>query len=76
MERELPFASTSDYLDVLLSGEHLACLNRSIRFAYLPSFAMQTAFPFSDYYDGSVTIGLSPLRPSRVPCELNVSRPT
>jgi len=29
-----------DYLDVLLSGEHHACLKRSMRFVYLPSFAM------------------------------------
>lgn len=40
VERELPFASTSDYLYVLLSGEHHACLKRSMRFVYLPSFAM------------------------------------
>ena len=28
---------------------------------------MCRAFPGSDYYEGSVTIGVSPLRPSRVP---------
>ena len=28
---------------------------------------MYRAFPGSDYYEGSVTIGVSPLRPSRVP---------
>ena len=28
---------------------------------------MCRAFPGSDYYEGSVTLGVSPLRPSRVP---------
>ena len=28
---------------------------------------MCRAFPDSDYYEGSVTLGVSPLRPSRVP---------
>ena len=28
---------------------------------------MWTAFPSSDYYEDSVTIGVSPRRPSRVP---------
>ncbi len=31
---------------------------------------MCRAFPGSDYYEGSVTIGLSPRRPSRVPLTL------
>ncbi len=34
---------------------------------YLPSFAMYRAFPGSDYYEGSVAVGLSPRRQSRVP---------
>ena len=31
---------------------------------------MWTAFPSSDYYEDSVTIGVSPRRPSRVPLTL------
>ena len=34
--------------------------------AACPPFAMYRVFPGSDYYEGSVTIGFSPLRPSRV----------
>ena len=33
---------------------------------------MWTAFPSSDYYEDSVTIGVSPRRPSRVPLTLGV----
>ena len=33
---------------------------------HLPSFAMCRAFPGSDYYEGSVAIGVSPRRQSRV----------
>jgi hypothetical protein len=32
----------------------------------LPPFAMQTAFPFSDYYGGSERIGLASRSVSRV----------
>ena len=39
---------------------------------HLPPFAMWAAFPSSDYYGGSVTIGLSTRRRSRVPCVLDV----
>ena len=39
---------------------------------YLPPFAMWPAFPTSDYYGGSVAIGLSPLRQSRISCMLDV----
>src|SRR5262249_61621851 len=34
---------------------------------HLPSFAMWTAFPSADYYEGSVVVGLAPRRRSRVP---------
>ena len=37
------------------------------RLNHLPSFAMCRAFPGSDYYEGSVAIGVSPRRQSRVP---------
>ena len=33
---------------------------------------MSLAFPTADYYGGSVTLRLSPLRPSHVPCGLNI----
>src|SRR3954449_4464283 len=35
--------------------------------SHLPPFAMWPAFPTSDYYGGSVALGLSPRRQSRVP---------
>jgi len=34
------------------------------------------ALPTSDYYGDSVTLGLAPVRPSRVPLVLNVSSMT
>ena len=34
---------------------------------YLRPFAMRTAFPASDYYDRSVTLGLAAFRRSHVP---------
>src|SRR5438876_1087578 len=39
---------------------------------HLPPFALWTAFPFSDYYGGSVALRLSPVRRSRVPCVADV----
>ena len=39
---------------------------------HLPSFAMYRAFPGSDYYEGSVAIGVSPRRQSRVPLTLGM----
>jgi hypothetical protein len=41
--------------------------------ADLPPFALQWVLPIPDYYDGSVTMGLAPGRPSRVPVVLHVS---
>ena len=38
----------------------------------LPPFALQWVLPISNYYDGSVTLGLAPRRPSRVPVVLHV----
>ena len=38
----------------------------------LPPFALQWVLPIPDYYDGSVTLGLAPCRPSRVPVVLHV----
>ena len=43
---------------------------------HLSPFAMEWAFPTSDYYGDSVTLGLAPVRPSRVPLVLNVSSVT
>ena len=43
---------------------------------HLSPFAMWTALPSSDYYGDSVTLGLAPVRPSRVPLVLNVSSVT
>lgn len=40
--------------------------------ASLSHFPLQTAFPFSEYYWDSVTIGGAPVRPSRFPCVMNV----
>ena len=42
----------------------------------LSPFAMWPALPTSDYYGDSVTMGLAPVRPSRVPLVLNVSSAT
>ena len=47
--------SRHEYLPVIFRRNHLS------------SFAMCRAFPGSDYYEDSVTIGVSPRRPSRVP---------
>src|ERR1700738_4027086 len=35
---------------------------------YLPPFPVWPAFPSSEYYGGSVPLGLSPFRESRIPC--------
>jgi hypothetical protein len=43
---------------------------------HLSPFAMWRAFPTSDYYGDSVTLGLAPVRPSHVPLVLNVSSVT
>ena len=42
----------------------------------LSPFATWPALPTSDYYGDSVTVGLAPVRPSRVPLVLNVSSMT
>jgi hypothetical protein len=43
---------------------------------HLSPFALYAAFPRSDYYEDSVTVGLAPRRRSRVPLRLNVSSAT
>ncbi len=43
---------------------------------HLSPFALWTALPHSDSYGDSVTLGLAPIRPSRVPRVLNVSSVT
>ena len=43
---------------------------------HLSPFALWPAFPTPDYYGDSVTVGLAPVRPSRVPLVLNVSSVT
>ena len=50
---------------------HLAPFPRSYT-VNLPPFALQWVLPIPDYYDGSVTVGLAPGRPSRVPVVLHV----
>ena len=40
----------------------------------LPPFALQWVLPIPDYYDGSVSVGLAPFRPSHVPVVLHVQR--
>ena len=42
----------------------------------LSPFATWPALPAADYYGDSVTVGLAPVRPSRVPLVLNVSSVT
>jgi hypothetical protein len=49
------------YFDIFGSSDHRSPL------------AMWRAFLTSDYYGDSVTLGLAPFRPSRVPLVLNVS---
>jgi hypothetical protein len=39
---------------------------------HLPPFAMRPAFPASDYYGGSVAVGLSPRRRSRISSVIDV----
>ena len=51
-------------------------LVNSMQPPYKLSFAMCRAFPGSDYYEGSVTIGVSPLRPSRVPLTVGIGLAT
>ena len=36
--------------------------------SHLPPFAMWSAFPTADYYGGSVAMGVSPFRRSRISC--------
>ena len=55
---------------------HLAPLALSQMSPSLSPFAMWWAFPTPDYYGDSVTLGLAPVRPSRVPLVLNVSSAT
>ncbi len=54
-----------------------------LRSNHLLPFALRTAFPSSlagrdsgDYYGHSVTMGLAPVRPSRIPHALDVSSVT
>src|SRR5437588_1741728 len=58
-------AFTDDPQDSFGSA-HLAHLPVLSDRRHLPPFAMWPAFPTSDYYGGSVTIGLAPHRPSHV----------
>jgi hypothetical protein len=53
---------------------HLAYLTVVVNREHLCPFALRAAFPLSlvgrdshDYYEHSVTVGLAPLRPSRIP---------
>jgi hypothetical protein len=55
------------------------CISHPLAFQMVPSlspFAMWPALPAADYYEDSVTMGLAPVRPSRVPLMLNVSSAT
>jgi hypothetical protein len=54
---------------------HLAPLAFAMSSSLSP-FAMWPALPASDYYGDSVTVGLAPVRSSRVPWVLNVSSAT
>jgi hypothetical protein len=54
---------------------HLAPLAFEMSSSLSP-FAMWPALPTPDYYGDSVTMGLAPFRPSRVPLVLNVSSMT
>jgi hypothetical protein len=57
----------------------LLCISHPWPFRLSPSlspFATWPAFPAFDYYGDSVTMGLAPGRPSRVPLVLNVSSMT
>src|SRR5439155_20287285 len=55
-----PAAFTDDPQDSL-GFTHLAYLPVLSDRRHLPPFAMWSAFPTSDYYGGSVTIGLAPI---------------
>ena len=52
------------------------CISHPFAFEVSPSlspFATWPALPAANYYGDSVTMGLAPVRPSRVPLVLNVS---
>ena len=56
-----------------------SCISHPLAFEMSPSlspFATWPALPAADYYGDSVTMGLAPVRPSRVPLVLNVSSAT
>ena len=56
-----------------------SCISHPLAFQMSPSlspFATWPALPAADYYGDSVTLGLAPVRPSRVPLALNVSSVT
>jgi Histidine kinase-, DNA gyrase B-, and HSP90-like ATPase len=61
-------AFTNDSQD-RLGVAHLAHLLTLIRRRRLPPFTMCRVFPGSDYYGGSVALGLAPRRRSRIPCD-------
>src|SRR4051812_14165132 len=51
------------------------CITHTSAFGHLTHltpFALQTAFPFSDYYGVSVPMRLAPVRESRVSCVVDV----
>ena len=67
LQRQFSFSAFACDVQYSFGVLHYAYLPVVFRRNHLPSFAMYRAFPGSDYYEGSVAIGVSPRRQSRVP---------
>src|SRR5215467_2541201 len=55
-----------------VSALRITRTSRPGRRGHLPPFALWPAFPASDYYGGSVAVGVAPFRRSRVPHAVDV----
>ena len=67
LQRQSPAATLSDDGQDRVGVPHLAYLTPLGPPSHLPPFAMWAALPPSDYYGGSVAVGLAPDRRSRFP---------
>jgi hypothetical protein len=63
----------------IVSAVRISRTSRFLTSGHLCPFALRVAFPLSlvgryshDYYGHSVTLGLAPLRRSRIPSQMNV----
>ena len=56
-QRQSSFSAFADDVQNSFGVSHHEYLSVLFRLRHLPSFAMCRAFPGSDYYEGSVTVG-------------------